>query len=143
MELCKTRETLPHPSQHRYPPELREHATRMVLGAKAAGERYGVVSRAAHQLGIGPETLRHWAAKAEVGEDHRARTTWPLAWRRDGLVVVWATMVPIGLGAAKQRLALAQLALRRLGRLGVLLVERLGAHAGPGGGARPAVPSLA
>ena len=57
---------LSHPSQRRYPPELRERAMRMVLEAKASGEHYGVVSRVAGQLGIEPETLRHWAAKAKV-----------------------------------------------------------------------------
>jgi transposase len=62
---------LSHPSQRRYPPELRERATRIVLEAKASGERYGVVSRAARQLGIELETLRHWAAKAEVDEGLR------------------------------------------------------------------------
>ncbi|MGC8628503.1 MAG: hypothetical protein ACP5VR_13330 [Acidimicrobiales bacterium] len=45
---------LPHPSQRRYPPELQERATRMALEAKASGERYGVVSPLARQLGIGP-----------------------------------------------------------------------------------------
>jgi transposase len=62
---------LPHPSQRRYPPELRERATRMVLEAKASGERYGVVSRVARQLGIEPETLRHPSARAEVDEGLR------------------------------------------------------------------------
>src|SRR5579875_3011775 len=62
---------LSHPSQRRYPPELRERATRMVLEAKASGERYGAVSRVARQLGIEPETLRHWAARAEVERENR------------------------------------------------------------------------
>jgi transposase len=62
---------LSHPSQRRYPRELRERATRMVLEAKASGERYGVVSRVARQLGIEPETLRHPSARAEVDEGLR------------------------------------------------------------------------
>jgi transposase len=62
---------LSHPSQRRYPRELRERATRLVLEAKASGERYGVVSRVARQLGIEPETLRHFSAKAEVDEGLR------------------------------------------------------------------------
>ena len=48
-----------HPSQRRYPPELRERAVRMVQQAtEESGERFGVITRVARQLGIGTESLR-------------------------------------------------------------------------------------
>ena len=56
-----------HPAQRRYPPELRERATRMVAETIAeTGERHGVIGRVARQLGIGTETLRNWVRKDEV-----------------------------------------------------------------------------
>jgi len=39
-----------------------------VLEAKTLAEGYGTLSRVARQLRTWPETLRHWAAKAEVDE---------------------------------------------------------------------------
>lgn len=51
--------------QRRYPPELRERAVRGVREAIAEeGERLGVVSRVARQLGIGPESLLKWISHA-------------------------------------------------------------------------------
>lgn len=46
----------------KYPEELRERAVRMVLESieAAGGERFGVVTRVAKQLGIGTESLRQW-----------------------------------------------------------------------------------
>ena len=64
-------------SQRRYPPELRERAVRMVAETVAAqgGERHGVVTRVAHQLGIGVESLRYWVKQAEIDAGTRPGTT--------------------------------------------------------------------
>ena len=66
----------PHPSQRRYPPELRQRAVRMVLERiEQTGERQGAVTRVARQLGIGPESLRHWVRQAEIDGGSRAGLT--------------------------------------------------------------------
>ena len=63
---------LKHPSQTRYPPELRERAVRLVLETiDQTGARQGAVGRVAHQLGIGIETLRTWVKRAEVDGGRR------------------------------------------------------------------------
>ena len=66
-----------HAAQKRYPPELRERAVRMVLETIDAqhGERFGVITRVARQLGIGTESLRGWVRQAEIDGGRRPGTT--------------------------------------------------------------------
>jgi transposase len=62
----------PHPAQRCYPPELRERAVRMVQQAiEESGERFGVITRVARQLGIGTESLRSWVRQAEIDGGQR------------------------------------------------------------------------
>jgi transposase len=69
-------QTPKHGSGHRHPPELRERAVRMVEETiKQTGERHGVVTRVAVQLGLGSETLRHWVKQAEIDHGQRAGMT--------------------------------------------------------------------
>ena len=64
-------------TQRRYPPELRERAVRMVKEAiaQAGGQRHGVVTRVAIQLGLGSETLRQWVKRAEIDSGERPGLT--------------------------------------------------------------------
>lgn len=56
----------PSPPPRRYPPELKERAVRLVDQMAAEGERHGAITRVAHQLGIGPESVRQWVRQARV-----------------------------------------------------------------------------
>jgi transposase len=66
-----------HPSQRRYPPELRERAVRMVRDAIAeqGGQSFGVVPRIAKQLGVGVESLRGWLKQADIDAGSRPGTS--------------------------------------------------------------------
>ena len=66
-----------HPSQRRYPPELRERAVRMARDAIAeqGGQTFGVVPRVAKQLGVGAESLRGWLKQAEIDAGNRPGTS--------------------------------------------------------------------
>jgi len=68
----KDRNESPWVSSRRYPPEMKERAVRMVEQTIAeSGERWGVVSRIARQLGIGEQTLRNWVEQAEIDLGNR------------------------------------------------------------------------
>ena len=69
-------QTPKHGSGHQHPAELRERAVRMVQETmKETGERHGVVTRIAVQLGLGSETLRHWVKQAEIDHGQRPGVT--------------------------------------------------------------------
>jgi transposase len=66
----------------KYPEDLRERAIRLVLDAKAdpdggpdGGSAKGACRRVGDQLGINPETLRGWVARAEIDAGARPGTT--------------------------------------------------------------------
>ena len=64
-------------TQKRYPPELRERAVRMAreLIAEQGGQRFGVVTRVARELGIGTESLRGWLKQADIDDGQRPGTS--------------------------------------------------------------------
>jgi transposase len=60
----------------KYPDDLRERATRMVVEARRdPTAAIGAIKRIADQLGIHPEALRTWVKRAEVDAGDRPGTT--------------------------------------------------------------------
>lgn len=64
-------------TSRRYPPELKERAVRLVLETidEQGGEEFGVITRIAHQLDIGPEPLRKWVRRKQLDAGERPGTT--------------------------------------------------------------------
>jgi transposase len=75
--MSDSRKQASHPTQKRYPPELKERAVRMVLETieQEGGDGYGVIGRIGRQLGVGTETLRNWVKQAEIDGGQRAGVT--------------------------------------------------------------------
>lgn len=69
-------ESKKHPSQRRYPLELKERAVRMAREvADQEGSWSGVIPRVAKRLGVGTESLRGWIKQAEIDSGHRPGVT--------------------------------------------------------------------
>jgi transposase len=64
------------PAPKKYPDELRERATRLVIEARRdPASAVGAIRRIADQLGVHPEALRSWVKKAEIDAGQRPGTT--------------------------------------------------------------------
>lgn len=65
-----------HPSQRRYPLELKERAVRLVLELRRVrGQEFGAITEVARELGVGAESLRGWVRQAQIDGAERPGTT--------------------------------------------------------------------
>ena len=64
------------PAPKKYPDELRERATRLVVEARRdPASAVGAIRRIAEQLGVHPEALRSWVKQAETDAGQRPGIT--------------------------------------------------------------------
>lgn len=69
-------DTRDKPTTRRYSAEFKERAVRMVLQLRVeTGQRQGMITRVAAQLGCGVESLRTWVNQAEIDGGRRSGTS--------------------------------------------------------------------
>ncbi len=62
--------------RHRYSPEVKERAVRMVFDHEAEyGSQWATIRSIAEKIGCSPETLRHWVRQAERDQGLRSGLT--------------------------------------------------------------------
>lgn len=87
-------------TSQRYPDELRERAVRMVFEVRErTGEKHGVITRVASELGVGAESLRNWVLRAEVDSGSRPGTSTADARRIGGMAALIAAVTGVLAGS--------------------------------------------
>ena len=69
-------DTRDKPTTRRYAAEFKERAVRMVHQLREeTGQKQGMITRVADQLGCGPESLRTWVKQVDIDSGQRPGTT--------------------------------------------------------------------